>query len=317
MSLVEKYKPNSLSTVIGQDLIVSSLRKLLEDHTKYPRAYMLYGEYGIGKTSIVDAFYSDMEVVYNCEYFSYDISIMGKKENIEGVKDKIENVFSFSDKLRIIHFEEIQEASKAAQSLLLTMLEKYTKNIIYFFTTTDMKKLLPALVSRCLPFYIKNISDDDMFSYLTDISGKEKINVVKEDMGVLVKFSHGHMRNALHFLDMYVMGKEVFYSSTKEIYNDISGYLCGDIGEKIISRYNVSSINNIIDIVIYDMMKKGMELDGINAMALFDRYSKFKDRIMTFHDMMSFLLILKKLIVSYLQRKDISDNKKEWARVVI
>jgi DNA polymerase-3 subunit gamma/tau len=50
-SLYNKYRPTSFSQIIGQDLIVKSLRNCIKDK-QIPLAYIFSGPKGIGKTTI-------------------------------------------------------------------------------------------------------------------------------------------------------------------------------------------------------------------------------------------------------------------------
>ena len=57
--LVDKYRPKDFSDIIGQDIIVNILKKILKTPNEYPKNFLFYGEKGIGKTSLARVFASE------------------------------------------------------------------------------------------------------------------------------------------------------------------------------------------------------------------------------------------------------------------
>src|SRR3989344_1950742 len=51
-NFVEKYRPNSFSQIIGQELAVSTIKSFIHEFPK-KKALILYGSAGTGKTSLV------------------------------------------------------------------------------------------------------------------------------------------------------------------------------------------------------------------------------------------------------------------------
>ena len=57
LPLVEKYRPNKLSEIVGQDTIINSLRKIFEGGS-FPHL-LFYGGSGSGKTSTIMSILND------------------------------------------------------------------------------------------------------------------------------------------------------------------------------------------------------------------------------------------------------------------
>ena len=50
-ALYRKYRPHSFDDVVGQDVIVKTLKNAIE-HKNFSHAYMFFGPRGVGKTTV-------------------------------------------------------------------------------------------------------------------------------------------------------------------------------------------------------------------------------------------------------------------------
>jgi len=214
-ALIDKYSPVNWDDIVGQDWIVKFFKSIIQNPEKFPRNFILNGARGTGKTSIARIFVNELNKKYKSFSYEFDVSILNK-DSIKDIKDRIDNVFSFSNDYRILIFDEIQTSSSSAQSVFLKTLEnnifddKIDRKIYFFFLTTDSSKIIDTIHSRCIELDFLLISDEDIEKRLKYIIEKENIQITDEKIKKIIELSEGHLREAIILLDKYLIVGENF-----------------------------------------------------------------------------------------------------------
>jgi DNA polymerase III gamma/tau subunit len=204
--LVEEFRPREIKDLRGQENVRLILSKISEDPFNSPRNILLYGPPGTGKTSSARIFKS---LLNNAEYVEYDSAVIGNAEDMTEIIRYFPLVKSGKD-FKIVVFDEIQEASKKAQNLLIKPLEESNKNIFYIFCTTDINKIIDTIKSRCLLLEFTSIPNKIMSLHLSQIFNLKKgEGISKESMRIIIRRSEGRLRNALNELEkLILLGEE-------------------------------------------------------------------------------------------------------------
>jgi len=61
MDLLKKYKIENFEEMVGHKNAIKFFKNVVNDYVKYPSSFIVEGEYGIGKTSIIYAFSNEMK----------------------------------------------------------------------------------------------------------------------------------------------------------------------------------------------------------------------------------------------------------------
>jgi len=202
----EKYRPNKLKDIMGNDNIKLSLQHYLEIG-KLPHL-LFYGQSGIGKTSLINAYARE---AYN-DYLSLMVLQINASEErgIEIIRNKVKpfvlsNCLYKKQPFKLVILDEVDSMTISAQSMLRRIIEDYTENARFCLICNKIKNIDPAIQSRCTSFKFANLDDNIMKENIINICKKEKINYDIDGLDILIKISKGDMRKAINNLQSLSM----------------------------------------------------------------------------------------------------------------
>ena len=227
-----KYRPDSFSSLIGQDTIARTLSNSIR-RGQLAHAYLFCGPRGVGKTTTARIFAKmincanpgpDMEPCGQCESCvsfqegrSYCIHELDAASNnsVEDIKTLMEQVQVPPQvgKYSVYIIDEVHMLSQAAFNAFLKTLEEPPSHAIFILATTEKHKILPTILSRCQTYDFNRISIPDMVRNLRDIAARENVTIDDESLHVIASKADGAMRDALTIFDQTVAfcGTEVKY----------------------------------------------------------------------------------------------------------
>ncbi len=204
--LAYRMRPRNLNEVIGQQHIIgkdTALYKMI--HNGHVPSMLLYGEPGIGKTSIAYAIAGSSKL----PFFALNATHAGKKD-----VEQIVSEARIAGKV-LLFLDEIHRFNKLQQDTLLPHVENGSIVLIGATTENPFHDVNPAIRSRCGEILqLKRHSQEDIAqlitSALTDEErglGKEKIVITKEQIDKIALAANGDARKALTLLE------SIFYAS--------------------------------------------------------------------------------------------------------
>jgi len=340
-SLFTKYRPNSWSDVRGQNHIISIMKGMLKRGTyKYVNGIILGGSAGGGKTTLSRLFakaincQSENKPCNKCEnclkfnaneypdYIEEDGAEYNKKEDIAVLKDLANQYASVPDGYRIIYIDEAHALSNAAWDILLKQLEEGETRTIWIFATTEPTKIRTAIQSRCMPFLVKPLGNEEIKSELISICEKEGIEYDDHSISKLAINYRGRTRDAIKILDMYYKSQGNFVKvDLPSIEEDMAEVLKLALFNKLEDSYKLlenlitveaheysRAMSNLLSATfLYPTVKpKGIdpevvhtfkEMIGKELKNLIETYAKYKPT--NFDDMKLFLLSVTELGVGF------------------
>lgn len=306
-ALYRKYRPQTFDDVVGQDVIVKTLKNAIKNH-KNGHAYLFFGPRGTGKTTISKIFARAV----NCTD-SKDGNPCGKCDNCKKSIEKecvdiiemdaasnngVEEIRELRNKISLVPAEltykvyiidEVHMLSTGAFNALLKTLEEPPEHAIFILATTNQQKIPETIISRCQCFSFKRISNDEIVNNLKKICKSEKIKVENEVLEEIALSSDGGMRDSIGSLD-----KLSSYNSDKITYDD---YI--EINELL----RKSELKVFCDSIYSSDIKKVLEIiNNIN--------NSGKNLIQVLSQIMCYLR--DNIVNYYLDKKnsDLDDNKK-------
>ncbi|KKA02264.1 hypothetical protein D499_0L00730 [Hanseniaspora uvarum DSM 2768] len=213
---IEKYRPNTLDEVYGQDSITSTLRNFIrnssEDNNSISLPHMLfYGPPGTGKTSMVIALAKE---IYGADNYRKNIIELNASDDrgIDVVRNQIKDFastrqisFGSSNKknlkmFKLVILDEADAMTNIAQNALRRIIEKYTKNVRFVILANYSYKIIPALMSRCTRFRFQPLPLESSHIRMKNIISMESIQVEDSAVLAILKISKGDMRKSLNIL---------------------------------------------------------------------------------------------------------------------
>ena len=220
-SLYRRYRPLSLTDVVGQDQVIKPLTKSLETG-KISHAYLFIGPRGTGKTSVARIFaHAVNEFPYEIEDDYVDIiEIDGASnrgiDNIRELREKAA-IAPTEGKYKIYIIDEVHMLTNEAFNALLKTLEEPPRHVIFIMATTDAYKVPVTITSRAQTFTFTLADANTMLEFLKNVAKQEKIKIDEAALKIIVDRGGGSFRDSLSLLDQIstLSDKQITKEKTK------------------------------------------------------------------------------------------------------
>lgn len=219
--LAYRYRPKNLDDFYGQEKLVGKngiIRKIIEKGNLMNAIF--WGAPGTGKTTLAEIISQKLNY-----YYEYLNAIKSSVSDIKEISEKAKRRFTMEGRQTILFLDEIHRFNKLQQDSLLQDLEN--GNIILIGATTENPyyNLNNALLSRCLAFEFKKLSQNDLKNILIKINEKEKFNIKNEILDYISEIIEGDARQAINILELLSnIGVDLNLEEVKEILNTKKSY---------------------------------------------------------------------------------------------
>lgn len=277
-ALYRTYRPQLFREVIGQEVIVRTLKNAIANH-KISHAYLFSGPRGTGKTTIARIFAKAL----NCEELTmlepcdkchscHEISDSNSPDVIEidaasnngideirDIRDKVKFLPSGS-KYKIYIIDEVHMLSVGAFNALLKTLEEPPKYVIFILATTEPQKLPPTIISRCQRFDFKSLTVSEISKRLRLVCGKENVEISEEAVNAISESAEGALRDALSTLDQAISYSDEVV--TIEDVNLVTGNLSYDMLIDLATYFSSGNVTESLEI-LNNLIDVGKEVNKI------------------------------------------------------
>lgn len=138
-------RPSNLQDFVGQTHLVGPGKPLYQAiENKHLFSFILWGPPGVGKTTLARIYTK----TFNADYHELS-AVSAGKEDIKKIIEKR------SDTPKILFLDEIHRFNKAQQDILLGAVESGELTLIGATTENPSFEVIPALLSRCHVFVLK------------------------------------------------------------------------------------------------------------------------------------------------------------------
>ncbi len=192
---VEKYRPNSLDTYIGNEYLKERITNYLSEND-IPHL-LFYGRAGTGKTTLAKLIANNME----CDYMIINAS---DENNVETVRNKIRGFAStvgFKDS-KVMILDEADYLTPSAQSILRNLMETFSKHCRFILTCNYVEKVIDPIQSRCQTFEVVPPSKKEIAIHVSQILQNEGIEFDVKDIVPIIDSSYPDIRRIINTCQM-------------------------------------------------------------------------------------------------------------------
>ncbi|AEG72389.1 DNA polymerase III, subunits gamma and tau [Mycoplasma haemofelis Ohio2] len=273
LNLYNKYRPKSLSDLIGQETIKNQIRQIFTQN-KLLQSFIFYGLHGTGKTSVARIF----SKAWNCPKFKelgdvcnecescklidqnrttdiYEIDA-ASNSGVENIRDVIHNTqyVALNLKKKVYIIDEAHNLSNSAWNALLKTIEEPSGHVIFLFLTTNIQKIPDTIISRCHKYNFNYLSKEDLITLINKVCKAEAKEISPDANERLANLAEGSARECLSLLEQVFLNspdtievsdiEQVFsLSSRKDTLHLASLIISGTLEESLKYLENLNQLN--------------------------------------------------------------------------
>ena len=188
---VEKYRPDSLESYIGNEHLKSKIKLYLESGD-LPHL-LLYGKAGTGKTTLAKLLVNNIE----CDHLYINAS---DENSVDTVRNKVRNFAStigFKD-MKVIILDECDYITPNAQAALRNLMETFSKHCRFILTCNFVERIIDPIQSRCQSFQVIPPSKKEVALHIHNILKEEGIASKMDDVAGLVNAGYPDIRRVIN-----------------------------------------------------------------------------------------------------------------------
>ena len=210
---VEKYRPTTLDTYVGNDFIKDKVGLYLE--TGDVPHLLLYGRAGTGKTTLAKIITKNID----CDMMYINAS---DENNVDNVRTKIKNFASSIGfkPLKVIILDEADFLTPNAQAALRNLMETFSRTTRFILTCNYAERIIDPIQSRCQSFQVIPPDKKQVARQLVEILNSENITYQNEDLVTIVNAGYPDIRRVINAGQRQSISGELVIDKESSILND-------------------------------------------------------------------------------------------------
>ena len=233
---VEKYRPQDLSTYVGNEHLKAKVERFLEDGN-VPHL-LLYGRAGGGKTTLAKIIVNNVE----CDYLYINAS---DERNIDLVRDKLKTFASSIGfkPMKIVILDEADYLNvNSAQPALRNLMETFSAHCRFILTCNYVEKIIEPIQSRCQTYKITPPSKKEVAVHVRKILEAENIDHNLDDLALVVTAGYPDLRKIINDLQRQVIDGKLKIDKHGMLHNEFKLQFL----EMIRNKSDIRSIRKLI-----------------------------------------------------------------------
>ena len=265
---LKKYQPLFYKDFVIDKDYIDLLKTLIEmDNLNI----LLIGNNGSGKTSLIEA---TIREYYNSDTIPQNNVLVINNLKEQGIQYYRNEVRTFSqsrsnipNKKKFIILDDIDLINEQSQQVFRNCIDKYSHNVHFLSSCTNIQKVIDAVQSRCSIIKIKPMKKAFLNKIFNKIKQNEKIKIDKNAQELILNICNNSIRQLINYLEKFkILNNKITCKKVKEICTNISFYEFEQYTNAWFNNKDITSAVNII----FSIFNK-----GYSVMDILDNYFIF------------------------------------------
>lgn len=217
--LARKWRPQSFSSLVGQEPIVTALRNALREG-RIAQAYLFSGIRGVGKTTAARVLAKalscqkgpaadpcnecppciDITRGSDLDVIEVDAATYSKVEQVRELTESLKYGPS-RNRYKVVVLDEVHRLSRQAFDALLKIVEEPPPFLVFIFATTEIDAVPATILSRCQEFHFRRVTSQVLAAHLRTICEAEGIAASDTALRLVARAGEGSVRDSVALLD--------------------------------------------------------------------------------------------------------------------
>ena len=222
LALYRKYRSKTFDEIVGQKHITQSLINQIKND-EVGHAYLFTGTRGTGKTSIAKIFAKAINCLSpingspcgkcvacqalsdlgSVDIFEIDAASNNRVDEIRELRERVKYP-PVTCKYKVYIIDEVHMLTDSAFNALLKTLEEPPSYVVFILATTEVQKLPATILSRCMRFDFKLLTEEELENHLKYVFKDSKIKYEDAAVSTIARLGAGSVRDTLSIADMCV-----------------------------------------------------------------------------------------------------------------
>ena len=233
---------------------------------------LLIGDMASGKTSILNTIIREYYTGYtNKDYEENVLYINSLREQginyyRNDVKTFCQTCSNIKNKKKFIVLDDIDLINEQSQQVFRNCIDKYTHNVHFISSCSNIQKVIESLQSRFTIIKIKQLKRENLISIINKIKISENIEINEDAQDFIINISNNTVKILINYMEKFKLLKEkITLNLAVQLCSNISFFIFDEYTKLILEKKLKESIH-----LIYDIYDK-----GYSVMDILDNYFIF------------------------------------------
>ena len=312
---IYKYRPEKLKDFEMSNTIIELLETLIDSDILN---ILLVGNSGCGKSSLINCI---IKAYYNNNYNSENILTINslKDQGISyyrsDVKTFCQTMCTIPNRKKIVILDDIDYINEQSQQVFRNCIDKYSKNVCFIASCSNIQKVIDSYQSRVLIIKIKPVEIFYLNNIINKICKIENIDIEDKAKEFILSLSNNSVRTLISYLEKFkllniLVTYEIAVNTCTNIsFNDFNKYIKLCINNKLSNAiellYNIYDRGySVIDILdnLYLFIKITDILEEEDKYIIIKYICKYITIFYNIHENEIELALLTNNLISYLKK---------------
>jgi replication factor C small subunit len=312
---IYKYRPEKLKDFEMSNTIIELLETLIDSDILN---ILLVGNSGCGKSSLINCI---IKAYYNDNYNSENILTINslKDQGISyyrsDVKTFCQTMCTIPNRKKIVILDDIDYINEQSQQVFRNCIDKYSKNVCFIASCSNIQKVIDSYQSRVLIIKIKPVEIFYLNNIINKICKIENIDIEDKAKEFILSLCNNSVRTLISYLEKFkLLNILVTYdiavnTCTNISFNDFNKYikLCieNNLPKAVELLYNIYDRGySVIDILdnLYLFVKTTDILEEESKYIIIKYICKYITIFYNIHENEIELALLTNNLISYLKK---------------